>query len=94
MAGFLLLAAIIGAAVWIVYLQETQPPNPEIVCRHCGHKGQVRTIIMTRKRGISGGKATGAFFTGGASMLLTGLSRRQNVTNMHCLNCHVRWDEE
>jgi hypothetical protein len=64
----------------------------QILCPHCGVRGQVTRRPVRRKRGISGGKATGAVLTGGASMLLTGLSRKESATQMHCGNCGTTWD--
>jgi hypothetical protein len=52
----------------------------------------VTTKAAVRKRGISGGKATGALFTGGLSMVATGLSRKQHMTQMRCSNCGTAWD--
>jgi DNA-directed RNA polymerase subunit RPC12/RpoP len=63
-----------------------------IVCQHCQTRGYVTSRRVVRKRGISGGKATGALFTGGASMLATGLSRKQWVTHMRCASCGTEWD--
>lgn len=62
-----------------------------IRCPHCGVTGQVETKAVKQKQGISGGKATGAFFTLGFSMLATGLSRKQQVTEMRCHNCGTVW---
>jgi hypothetical protein len=42
---------------------------------------------VERKRGIGGGKATGAVLTGGLSTLATGLSQKQWMTKAHCDNC-------
>ncbi|WP_156036026.1 hypothetical protein [Blastococcus sp. URHD0036] len=47
---------------------------------------------MKLKRGISGGKATGAVVTGGFSVLLTGLSRKVKATQATCGNCRVTWE--
>lgn len=66
----------------------------KVICPHCQTKGQVKVTTLGRKRGISGGKATGALMTGGASMLATGLSRKQAVRHMACGNCRVEWDVE
>lgn len=66
-------------------------PDTRIQCPHCGLTGQVRTKEAKQKRGISGGKATGALLTGGVSILATGLSRKQKVTEAHCSNCESRW---
>lgn len=66
--------------------------NRKLVCPHCQRKGRVRTKRVKRKRGVSGGKATGALLTGGLSVLATGLSRKQQVTQAHCGSCGSTWD--
>lgn len=66
--------------------------NPAMVCPHCNEKGQIRTQRITNKKGISGGKATAALFTGGLSVLATGLSRKENSTQAHCCNCNNTWE--
>lgn len=68
-------------------------PNPDaqIVCPHCHTKGSVRTKSIKAKRGVSGGKATGAVLTAGFSILATGLSRKQKMTEASCKNCGVTW---
>jgi hypothetical protein len=65
--------------------------NPEIVCPHCQTKGQVRTKQIKQKKGISGGKATGAVLNGGLSLIATGLSRKEQTTKATCGNCHSTW---
>ena len=62
-----------------------------IVCPHCGMRGHVRTRRVKVKRGISGGKATGAVLTLGWSMLATGLSRKEALTRATCGNCRQTW---
>ncbi|MBB3210688.1 putative Zn finger protein [Rhodopirellula rubra] len=66
--------------------------NRRIVCPHCQTTGEVRTKTVLKKRGISGGKATGAILTGGLSLLATGLSRKMKVTEARCGNCGIKWD--
>lgn len=61
--------------------------NPKIVCPFCQTAGHVVSRTAKVKRGISGGKATGALLTGGLSLLATGLSRKQTVTEAICKNC-------
>jgi hypothetical protein len=63
----------------------------QIICPHCQTKGQVHTKMVKRKAGVSGGKATGAIITFGVSLLLTGLSRKEEVTEAHCCNCDSTW---
>lgn len=65
--------------------------NTALICPHCSVKGQVRTKGITAKKGISGGKATGAILTGGISLLATGLSRKEAQTQARCDNCSSTW---
>ncbi len=66
--------------------------SPMYICPHCQTKGFVRTISVKRKKGVSGAKVTGAFFTAGISILATGLSRKEGLTQAHCGNCDSTWD--
>lgn len=65
--------------------------DAQIVCPHCAVKGQVVTSEVRRKKGISGGKATGAVLTGGVSLLATGLARKEPARHMRCGNCRMEW---
>jgi hypothetical protein len=65
--------------------------NPAFVCPHCHVKGSVHTKRVIVKKGISGGKATGALLTGGLSLFATGLSRKESNTQASCSNCRVAW---
>jgi len=62
-----------------------------VTCPHCIEKGHVHMRAITKKEGISGGKATGAILTGGVSLLATGLSRKGSATIAQCTNCTVSW---
>lgn len=62
-----------------------------LICPHCQTKGTVTTKPTVRKVGISGGKAVGAIMTLGWSMLATGLSRKEHLTEAHCSNCGSVW---
>lgn len=68
-----------------------QDRQTRIVCPHCNTRGSVHTKPVKVKRGISGGKATGAVVTLGWSLLATGLSRKVKVTEAKCDNCNVTW---
>ena len=58
-------------------------------CRHCNTSGYC-TVDTTRvKQGISGGKATAAILTGGFSLLLTGLAKKNEVQIVSCSHCHM-----
>ena len=86
--GLIILAAILYA----IFASKPDPPyNPELICPHCQVKGKIKTKTFLQKKGISGAKATGAIFTVGLSMLATGLSRKENVTEAHCDNCGSTW---
>ena len=71
------------------------PPAPTgdaaLVCPHCQKQGLVRTWPVKLKKGISGGKATGAVLTAGISLLATGLSRKESATQAFCGNCSSKW---
>lgn len=66
-------------------------PQPAFVCPHCQTKGKVLTKAVLKKSGISGAKATGAILTGGVSLLATGLSKKDSLTQAHCVNCNSTW---
>jgi DNA-directed RNA polymerase subunit M/transcription elongation factor TFIIS len=67
------------------------PINTQMICPHCQSRGGVRTKQVTQKMGISGTKATAAVFTAGVSMLATGLSRKEGMTEASCQNCGSVW---
>jgi hypothetical protein len=73
-------------------LERYGPISPMYICPHCQTKGHVRTIPVKRKKGVSGAKVTGALLTFGVSMLATGLSRKEGLTQAHCGNCDSTWD--
>jgi hypothetical protein len=64
----------------------------QLLCPHCQSRGTVQSKTGKAKKGVSGGKATAAVFTGGISLLGTGLSRRQPVTVRTCSNCKTKWE--
>ena len=76
---------------WQQKMRQKLRAKPEMVCPHCNTKGTVQTYQAQQKQGISGGKATAAVMTAGVSMLGTGLSRKQSVTQANCTKCGTRW---
>jgi hypothetical protein len=66
------------------------PISPAYICPQT--KGFVYTKPVKRKKGVSGAKLTGAVLTMGVSMLATGLSRKEGLTQAHCENCGSSWD--
>jgi hypothetical protein len=65
--------------------------DAQIVCLHCQTRGFVTTEKVQVKKGIHGGKATAALLTGGATMLATGLSQHDQMTQATCSNCGSTW---
>jgi hypothetical protein len=65
--------------------------NQAMICPHCQTRGSVYTNAVTQKKGVSGGKATAALLTGGVSLLATGLSRKEHLTQAECANCKNTW---
>lgn len=72
-------------------LAAAQNPKSRMVCPHCQERGSVRTSKVSRKKGVSGSKATGALLTAGFSLLITGLSRKEEETEARCSNCSAVW---
>lgn len=98
--GVLFVLALVAFATWQTGFSpeakrkrgELAARQARLVCPHCQTAGHVTSVVVTRKKGISGGKATGAVMTGGASMLATGLSRKEPAQRMSCSNCGTSWD--
>ena len=92
---------IIGALMFLIALMISPPSSrtvsigtsgsAQLICPHCQTKGSVTTRKVTKKTGISGAKATGAILTGGLSILATGLSRKEDLTESHCSHCNSTW---
>lgn len=61
---------LIALGFWIAHEQhqEENKNADKIVCPHCHTAGHIKVFNVQRKKGISGGKATGALMTGGVSM--------------------------
>jgi hypothetical protein len=68
-----------------------RPINPEMICPHCQEKGTVRTKVARHRKGIHVGKVTAALLTGGVSLLATGLSSHEILTEAQCSNCKNSW---
>jgi len=68
-----------------------QSKAPTFHCLFCGSP-KVTTTTINTKTGISGGKLSGALLTGGASVLLTGLSRKERQLIATCHACGIRWN--
>lgn len=85
----IVVAMLIGAAQ--AWAEMFGAPNSKVDCPHCGAQGQVRVTDVKRKQGISGGKTTAALMTGGASMVATGLSRKEPAKKLACRSCRMEW---
>jgi hypothetical protein len=71
---------------------EHGPLNPALICPHCQEKGKVSVKSVERNKGIHGTKAAGAALTAGLSLLLIGLSRKEQMTQAYCSNCQSTWE--
>ncbi|HLR83394.1 MAG TPA: hypothetical protein VK059_00510 [Nocardioidaceae bacterium] len=99
MDDFFTWACIAGfiALVVVIVRKQNEQANAgadKIICEHCGERGQVTVRVVTRGKGISGGKATAGLMTGGLSLPLAGLSKNQQVRHLTCGNCGMAWDVE
>ena len=63
----------------------------KIVCPYCNALGCVGLKKVERKSGLHGGKATVGLFTGGLSLLATGLSRKMPSLEYKCYSCGAKW---
>lgn len=66
-------------------------PTLALVCPHCQTRGRVTTRAVSVKTGFSTGKASFAVVTLGFSTLLTGLAKKEFVTEAHCDACGSTW---
>jgi hypothetical protein len=95
-SGLAFLAFVV--LVYLLVQSNKTPANPyrqeqdaRIVCPHCHAQGYTTTEPVKLKKGISGGKATAALFTGGVPLLFVGLSRKEQSTKAHCSYCGSAW---
>lgn len=96
METFLVFAGLAaGGWVAVKYAQfqkeEAAKGADKIVCPHCQVRGEVTATSTVRGQGISGGKATAGLLTGGASLLVAGLSKNQRMRLLRCGNCGSEW---
>jgi len=63
-----------------------------IICPYCRERGSVYAARGKRKQGLSGGKIVAAIVTLGFTLLLTGLSRKVETTELTCGSCGMSWD--
>ena len=88
------IAAVLIYGAWLMQGGQSRTKasqDAQIVCAQCHSKGCVTTSRVKLKKGISGGKATGAILTGGLSLLAVGLSRNEDATEAKCSNCGSVW---
>jgi hypothetical protein len=78
---FLLIILLVIAAIVVVNVLEHQKVNAMPPAE------RERYLAAKRDR-----QATAAVLTGGVSMLATGLSRKEKLTQARCDNCHNQWD--
>jgi hypothetical protein len=61
-------------------------------CPHCQGIGTVTVATVTKKKGVSTGKATAALLTGGISLIGTGLAKKGEVSQLTCGACGISWE--
>jgi hypothetical protein len=98
----IVLLLVMVLAVTIKLWEESLPPDewrelelsraygtlmPQVVCPHCQTEGHVRVKQELQKTGVSGAKAGAALMTAGTSLLVTGLSRKENFYVKTCTHC-------
>lgn len=93
---FLVAVGFVAVVAYVVKLQNAAANDgiEEVVCPHCHERGHVTAKVVTRGKGVSGGKATAGLLTGGLSLPFAGLSKNQEVKRLTCGNCHMSWDVE
>jgi transcription elongation factor Elf1 len=97
--GFLLLGIAVFCIILYIKTGDGEDAKYDVkrsmeqnmICPHCHTKGSVTTNTVKQKVGIHGGKATAALLTAGISLLGTGLSRKQQMTEAVCSNCGMKW---
>jgi hypothetical protein len=61
-------------------------------CPHCQGIGTVIVEKVKKKKGVSPGKVAGALFTGGISLVGTGLAKKEVVNQLTCTACGISWE--
>lgn len=89
--AILIIFVVVGVTIAVAKQRSRKIGAQQMICPHCQTQGSVRVSPTRVKRGISGGKATGAVLTGGLSLLATGLSRKEKHLRARCSNCGVDW---
>lgn len=64
---------------------------PEVICPYCQRKGGVSWRPRTDDAGISGTKATAAFWTGGLTIFSHGLTNTVQNREASCGTCNMVW---
>jgi hypothetical protein len=90
--SILMWVVVLGGLLWLLAATTTDDDlygsvNSAVVCPHCHTAGHCRVKTGRQKTGISGAKATAAILTGGTSLLATGLSKKETVSEVRCGNC-------
>lgn len=97
METFLVVAAValICYAIVLVARSRNATANRDadkIRCPRCQVIGSVTVRLARRGNGVGGVRASTGSISGGASMLVAGLSGRHAVRHHTCSSCGMQWD--
>lgn len=67
------------------------PPQGAMNCPHCNGQKTVRVEHVKKKKGVSPGKIAAGVVTGGFSLLATGLAKKDEVNQLTCSACGMKW---
>lgn len=101
----ILIAAIVLFVAWLWYsgtpgakaasaarLQKAAEQKARIICPYCQTAGNVTVGQERRVKRKTATRILGAAVTMGASLPVTGVSKKGTVTTLWCSNCGMKWD--
>ena len=81
-----------GTPEWLKSDREKiKEANTGLICPHCQIRGKISRKEIKKKKGISASKLMAAPVTGGTSLFVVGLSRKDTYTQLTCGACKMVW---
>jgi hypothetical protein len=81
-----------GTPEWLKSDREKiKEANTGLLCPHCQIRGKISRKEIKKKKGISASKLIAAPLTGGNSLFVVGLSRKDTYTQLTCGSCKMVW---
>ena len=81
-----------GTPEWLKTDREKiKEANTGLICPHCQVRGRMSRKEIKKKKGISASKLIAAPLTGGNSLFVVGLSRKDTYTQLTCGACKMVW---